>query len=97
MSWRVQPADSNTIELVWDELERKVKTRQPTSAAQLLQLLHESWAELSSVKLQSLVERTTRICEAVIAAKGGHFNKSKVKEFLKICISNVAQEDLYLV
>ena len=28
--------------------------------------------------LQSLVESIPRICEAVIEAKGGHFNESKV-------------------
>ncbi len=78
MSWLVQSAILNPIELLWDELDRKVRAKQPTSAAHLWQLLQESWAELSSVYLQSLVERMLRICEAVIAAKGGHFDESKV-------------------
>ena len=39
-------------------------------AAHLEQLLRKSWEELYSVYLQSLMERTSIICEAVIAAKG---------------------------
>ena len=78
MSWPVQPTDLNPSELVWDELEQKVNAKQPTSVAYFWQLLEESWAELSSVYLQSLEERMPRICEAVIVAKGGHFDESKV-------------------
>ena len=57
-----------------DEPDQKIKAKQPISAAHLSQLLQESTAKLSSVYLQSLV----KICEAVIAAKGGHFDESKV-------------------
>ena len=73
MSLPVQSADLNPIELVWDELDRKVRTKQPTRAAHLWQLLLESWAELSSVYFQPLVEKMLRICETVIADKEGHF------------------------
>ena len=78
-----------------DELEQKVRAKQATSVAHPWQLLLESWAELSSVYFQSLVERIPRICEAVIAAKGGHFDESKV--FLYYFVFNVVLEDLYLV
>ena len=78
MSWPAQSADLNPIELVWDELDWKVKAKQPTSATHLWQLLQESWAELSSVCIQSLMERMQRICEAVIAAKWGYFDETKV-------------------
>ena len=78
MSWPTQSVDLNTIELVWDELDQKVIDKQPTSTAHLLQFLQECWAELFSVYLQSLVEKILRICEAVIATKGGHFDESKV-------------------
>ena len=77
MSRPAQSVDLNPIELVLDELDRKVRARQATRAAHLRQLLQESWTELSSVYLQSLVERMQRICEAVIATKGGHFDESK--------------------
>ena len=77
MSWPAHSVDLKHIELVWDELDRKVRTKQPTSAAHLWPLLQESYAELSSVYLQSLVEEMPRICEAVIAVKKGHFDESK--------------------
>ena len=74
MSWPAQSADLNPIEQVWDEIYRKVRAKWPTSGAHLRQL----WEELFSVFLQCLVEKIPRICEAVIAAKGGHFDESNV-------------------
>ena len=47
--------------------QKKNRVKQPTSADHLWQLLQDIWAELSSVYLQSLVERMLRIYEAVIA------------------------------
>ena len=41
MSWPAQSADLNPIELQWNELELKVRAKQPTSAAHLWQLLME--------------------------------------------------------
>ena len=35
MSWPMQSVDLNPIELVWDELEQKVRAKQPTSEAHL--------------------------------------------------------------
>ena len=72
MSCLAQSADLNLIELVWDEFDRKVRAKQSISVTHIWQLLQESWKELSSIYLQSLVERMPRICEAVIVAKGGH-------------------------
>ena len=78
-SWPEQSTHLNPIEMVWYELERKVRAIQPRSAAHFWQLLKKSWSELNSVYLQYLVEKMPRICEAVIE---GHFDESKVKEFL---------------
>ena len=80
MSWLAQSADLKPIELVWDELDWKIRAKQPTNVTHLWCFLQESWVELSSVYLQSLVERMLRICEEVIVAKGGHFDDSKVYE-----------------
>ena len=68
--WPAQSADLNPKELVCDELEQNVSAKQSTSTAHLWQLLLEIWAELSTVYLQSLVERMSRIFEAVIVTKG---------------------------
>ena len=46
-----QSADLNPIELVWDEFDQKVRTKQATSLANFWQFLQESWEELSSVYL----------------------------------------------
>ena len=78
MSWPAQSTDLNPIKLVWNELDWKVRAKQRISEAHLWQLLQENWTELSSVYLQFLVVRIQRIWEAVIAAKGGHFDASKV-------------------
>ena len=76
ISLPVQSADLNPIELIWDELDRKVKVKQATNKAHLWQFLQEIWTELTSVYLQSLVKRMSRICEAMIAPKEYHFDES---------------------
>ena len=42
MSWPAPSADLNSMELVGDELDRKVRAKQPTIAAYLWQLLYEN-------------------------------------------------------
>ena len=67
---------------MWDELDRKVRAKQSISATHLWQLLQESRAELSSVYLQSLMERMPKICEGINVDKCCHFDESKVEDFL---------------
>ena len=78
MEWPAQSPDLNPIELVWDELDRRVKAKQPTSATHLWELLQQCWEELSEQYLISIVERMPRVCSAVISAKGGYFDESKI-------------------
>ena len=66
------------IELVWDELDRRMKAKQPTSAAHLWELLQQCWEELSEQYLISIVERIPRVCLAVISARGGYFDESNI-------------------
>ena len=56
MEWPAQSPDLNPIELVWDELDRRVKAKQPTSATHLWELLQQCWEELSEQYLISIVE-----------------------------------------
>ena len=78
MELPAQSSDLNPIELVWDELDRWVKAKQPTSATHLWELLQQCWEELSKQYLISIVERMPRVGLAVISAKGGYFDESKI-------------------
>ena len=74
-----QSPDLNPIEMVWDELDdRRVKERQPTSAQYMWELLQDCWKSIPSDYLMKLVERMPRVCKAVIKAKGGSFEESKI-------------------
>jgi transposase len=64
MSWPPQSPDLNPIEMLWDELDRRVKENQPTSAQHMWELLQGS-GKAFQVKL---VERIPRVCKAVIKA-----------------------------
>ena len=78
MEWPAQSPDLNPIELVWDELDRRMIAKQPTSATHLWELLQQSREELSEQYLISTVERMSRVCSAVISAKCGYFEESKI-------------------
>ena len=43
MTWPPQSPDLNPIEMVWDELGRRVKEKQPTSAEHMWELLQDCW------------------------------------------------------
>ena len=46
MTWPPQSPDLNPIEMVWDELERRVKEKQPTSAQHKWELLQDWWKSI---------------------------------------------------
>jgi hypothetical protein len=62
MTWPPQSPDLNPIEMISDELDRRVKEKQPTSAK-----------TVGNAFLMKLFERIPRVCKAVIKAKGGYF------------------------
>ena len=68
MEWPAQSPDLNPIELVWDELDRRVKAKQPTSATHLWELLQQCWEELSEQYLISIEERMPRVYSGVLSA-----------------------------
>ena len=78
MEWPAQSPDLNPVELVWDELDRRVKAKQPTSATHLWELRQQCWEDISEQYLISIAERMPRVCLAVISAKGGYFEQSKI-------------------
>jgi transposase len=73
MTWPPQPPDLNPIEMVWDELDRRVKEKQPTSAQHMWEILQDS-RKIFQVKL---FERMPRVCKA-LKAKGGCFEESQI-------------------
>ena len=61
MTWPPQSPDLNPIEMVWDELDRRVKEKQRTSAQHIWELLQDC-----KTLLVKLVERMPRVFKAVI-------------------------------
>lgn len=78
MEWPPQSPDCNPIEFLWDELDRKVRTMQPTNQKQLWTFLQTCWDQISTESLHKLIARMPRVCAAVIRAKGGYFEESKI-------------------
>ena len=46
MTWPPQSPNLNPIEMVWDELDHKVKEKQPTSAQHMWELLQVCWKSI---------------------------------------------------
>ena len=70
MTWHPQSPDLSPVEMVWDEMDRRVKA---TSAQLLWELLQDCWKTISSDYLMQLIERIPRVCNAVIKTKDGYF------------------------
>ncbi|KAJ8885660.1 hypothetical protein PR048_011858 [Dryococelus australis] len=79
LDWPAQSPDLNPIELLWDELDRRVRARQarPISTAQLMEWLQEEWRRIPVDVVQTLVESMPDRMAAVIAARAG---KRKISE-----------------
>ena len=43
ITWPPQSPDLNPIEMVWDELDHRVKGKQPTNAQHMWELLQDCW------------------------------------------------------
>uniref|UniRef100_A0AAY4EW13 Tc1-like transposase DDE domain-containing protein n=1 Tax=Denticeps clupeoides TaxID=299321 RepID=A0AAY4EW13_9TELE len=70
VTWTPQSPDLNPIEMVWGELDRRVKAKGATSAKYLWELLQDCWKTTSrGDDLLKLIERMPRVCKAVIRAK----------------------------
>jgi transposase len=46
MTWPPQSPDLNPIEMVWDELDRSVKEKQPKTAQHMWELLQDCWKSI---------------------------------------------------
>jgi len=70
MEWPPQSPDLSPIELLWDEVDRQVQEKKPTSVESLVRLVKQTWTEISPVVLEKLLNRMPLICQAVIDAQG---------------------------
>jgi hypothetical protein len=74
LPWPALSPDLSPIELLLDELGRRVRHRQnPPETLQWLRdaLVHE-WNNIPSAFIQRLIGSMRRRCEAVVAARDGH-------------------------
>ena len=74
MTWPPQSPDLNPMEMVWDELERRVKE----SRQQVLSICGNSFKTVRKAFHMKLVERMPRVYKAVIKTKGGYFEESQI-------------------
>ena len=93
MEWPAQSPDLDPIELLWEQLDRMVRKKCPSSQSNLWEVLQEAWGEISSDYLNKLTARMPKVCKAVIAGNGELFDESNVwrtKLFqIKMIISNI--------
>jgi hypothetical protein len=71
MIWPLQSPNLSPIEMVWDELDHRVKV----SSQQVLSIRGNSFKTVGKAFLMKLVERMPRVYKAVIKAKGGYFEE----------------------
>jgi len=74
MEWPPQSPDLSPIELLWEQMDREVLEKKPSSVAELVKVVKE-WAEISGDVCDKLVKRMPLLCRAVIDAKGGYFDE----------------------
>jgi len=70
LEWPSQSPDLNPIELLWEDMDREIKKEKPTSLAGLEEVTRQVWSEISQEKLNKLIDRLLRLCQAVIEAEG---------------------------
>ncbi|CAJ0931573.1 unnamed protein product [Ranitomeya imitator] len=91
MTWPPQSPDLDPIEMVWGELDHRVKAKGPTSAKHLWELLQDCWKTIPGDYLLKLIKRMPRVCKAVIKAKvSSHGTKMAANN----CIHGVKQPSL---
>lgn len=89
LEWPSQSPDINPIELIWEEMDRRIKKKRPTSLPGLEKIIREVWAEMTPDVFLKLIDRLPRVLQAVIQAEGGYFDeKYAPRKFKKQLVYN---------
>jgi transposase len=74
LPWPSKSPDLNPIEHLWDQLDKRVRQRQPPHQTldQLRQMLQQEWRTIPRNNVRNLIESMSRRCRAVLAACGDH-------------------------
>jgi len=74
LPWPSRSPDLNPIEHAWDELDRRLRHRQPQpqNLNALFQALDAEWQAIPQHVFNNLVSSMGRRCRAVVQANGGH-------------------------
>jgi hypothetical protein len=74
LPWLSKSPDLNPIEHLWDNLDRRVRQRQPQpqSLQQLMNALQDEWNNILQQAIRTLISSMGRCCQAVIDSCGGH-------------------------
>ena len=74
LPWPSKSPDLNPIEHLWNQLDKRVRQRQPPPQTldQLRQMLQQEWRTIPRNNVRNLIESMPRKWRAVLAACGGH-------------------------
>jgi transposase len=74
LPWPSKSPDLNPIEHLWDDLDRRVRQRQPQpqSLQQLVNALQDEWNNIPQQAIRTLISSMGWRCQAVIDSRGGH-------------------------
>ena len=74
LPWPSKSPDLNPTEHSWDDLDRRVHSRQPApqTLQELMQALEQEWGRIPQDRIPRLIESMPRRVRAVLQANGGH-------------------------
>ncbi|KAJ4428776.1 hypothetical protein ANN_25769 [Periplaneta americana] len=99
LDWPARSPDLNLIEHLWDELDRRFRSREmrSTSIVQLTAMLQEKWRRMPVDILHKLVESMPDRVAAVIATRGGTRGSKGAKTVPKYFLVDSVIAKLHLV
>ena len=76
LPWPSKSSDLNPIEHLWDQLDKRVRQRQPPPLTldQLRQMLQQEWRTIPRNNVRNVIESMPRRCRAVVVIHGTNFN-----------------------